>query len=170
MTTERQKQKWPFSFLFNSSSSMRRYILTAGLISLIPSLIVAVILAGLGVLNEETSPDFEGPTLFLLIGVIIVGPAVETLLMGPVLWVLSCVVKRRILLAVTSALIWAGLHSLVAPPWGLVVFWPFFVFSCSYITWRQRAWWRAVWVTSCIHAFQNFLPGLLVGLSSWAIS
>lgn len=165
MISEYQRQKWPISFLFSNRISMHRYILCAGLMSLIPSLIIAAVLATLGVLNEETGPDFTGPAVLLLLAVIVVGPAIETLLMGPVLWVLSHITKRQIWLAVTSALVWAGLHSLAAPPWGLVVFWSFFVFSCSYIAWRQRAWWRAIWVTACIHAFQNFLPALVMVFS-----
>lgn len=45
---------------------------------------------------------------------------------------------------------------------GLVVFWPFFVFSCSYLAWREKSWWHAVWVTFCIHAFQNVLPTIAI--------
>ena len=57
---------------------------------------------------------------------------------------------------------WAGLHSLASPGWGLVVCWPFFVFSCAYLSWRPRSWLHGVWVASCIHALQNLLPGLAI--------
>jgi hypothetical protein len=82
--------------------------------------------------------------------------------MSLILWVLSLVTKRTVLLAVISAFIWACLHSVAVPAWGLVVFWPFFVFSCSYLAWREKSWGRAVWVTFCIHVFQNVLPAIAI--------
>lgn len=153
---------WLLSMLFDNSTSMRRYVLRTGLISLVPSLIIVIALAQSGIMNEDTGPEFKGSPIELLIGIVIIGPPMETLLMGPVLWVLSRITKRQVRLAALSALVWAGLHSLSAPAWGLGVFWPFFVFSCSYLAWRRRAWWRAILVTSCVHAFQNTLPAIAV--------
>ena len=165
MTDENQQEPQPKrSFLFDTSISMRRYVLRMGLISVIPSMAIGIALGAAGLVNEETAPSFEGPPLLVLVSCWFIGPAIETLLMSFVLWVLSFFTKRMVLLAVISALIWAILHSLAASAWGLVVFWPFFIFSCSYLAWRQKAWWRAVWVTCCVHTFQNFLPGLLVVL------
>ena len=72
------------------------------------------------------------------------------------------ITRKKYILALLNALFWAILHSLMAPAWGLGVLWPFFIFSCAYLAWRQKSWWRAVWVVACIHAFQNALPGLAV--------
>ena len=151
---------WLLSVLFDNRISMRRYVLRTGLISLVPSLIIVIALAQSGIINEDTGSEFKGSPIELLITIVIVGPPIETLLMGSVLWVLSRITKRKVRLAALSALVWAGLHSLFAPAWGLGVFWPFFVFSCSYLAWRRRAWWRAILVTSCVHAFQNNLPAI----------
>ncbi|OHB74127.1 MAG: hypothetical protein A2Z25_19805 [Planctomycetes bacterium RBG_16_55_9] len=96
----------------------------------------------------------------MIVLIVVVGPPIETLLMGPVLHILSFVTKRSIPLAAMSAFVWACLHSIAAPAWGLGVIWPFFVFSCSYLAWRRRGWWRAIFVTSCVHAFQNLLPAI----------
>jgi len=123
-------------------------------------------MGAMGVVDEQTGPGFKGPVLVVLAFVWVIGPVLETLLMSFILWVLSFLTKRMVLLAVMSALIWAGLHSLAAPAWGLVVFWPFFIFSCSYLAWRQKAWWRAVWVTCCVHMFQNFLPGIVIAVAA----
>jgi hypothetical protein len=139
---------------------MWKYVLRTGLISLVPSLIIALILGLTGVITEETGPEFKGPAIGLLIGLVIVSPPLETLLMGGVLWILSFITKRQVRLAVISAFVWAGVHSLIAPAWGLGVIWPFFVFSCSYLSWRRRSLWRAILVTSCVHAFQNILPAI----------
>lgn len=161
-----QQQQPKQCLLFNTGISMRKYVLRMGLISLVPSLIISAVLYGMGFLSEETSPELEGPAVFVFIMIIAVGPAIETLLMSVVLWGLSFITKRTIALAVMSSFVWAGLHSLAWPPWGLAVLWPFFVFSCSYLAWRQKGWWRAIWVTFCIHVFQNLLPGLIFIFSS----
>jgi hypothetical protein len=160
MIAEERKQLWLFSLLFDNRVSMWKYVLRTGLISLVPSLIIVLIFGLTGVISQETGPKFEGPAVGLFIMMVIIGPPLETLLMGGVLRILSFATKRQVWLAVISAFLWAGLHSLMAPAWGVGVIWPFFVFSCSYLSWRRRSWWRAVLVTSCVHAFQNFLPSI----------
>jgi hypothetical protein len=149
------------ALLFDNQISMWKYVLRTGLISLVPSLIIAMILGLTGVITEETGPEFKGPAIGLLIGLVVISPPLETLLMGGVLWILSFITKRQVWLAVISAFVWAGVHSLIAPAWGLGVIWPFFVFSCTYLGWRRRSWWRAILVTSCVHAFQNILPAIV---------
>ena len=153
---------WLLRWLFDTRISMPRYILRAGLVSFLPSLALTFILAAGGILTEETGPTFECSPLILIVMIVLVGPPIETLLMGLVLRILSLITKRSIPLATMSAFVWACLHSIAAPAWGLGVIWPFFVFSCSYLAWRQRAWWRAVLVTSCVHAFQNLLPAIVL--------
>ena len=160
MTIEQKRRPRLISLLFDNQISMWKYILRTGLISLAPSLVIVLILGVTGVVTEETGPDFKGSALGLLFGLVIVSPLLETLLMGGGLWILSFITKRPIRLAVISAFIWAGVHSLIAPAWGLGVVWPFFVFSCSYLSWRRRSWWHAILVTSCVHAFQNILPAI----------
>jgi hypothetical protein len=152
---------WLLSVLFDNRISMRKYVLRAGLISFLPSMMIAVVLAAAGIMTEEGGPTFEGNPLFVLPMIVLIGPPIETLLMVPILWILSFFTKREVPLAAMSACVWAGLHSLLAPAWGLGVIWPFFVFSCSYLTWRRRAFWRAILVTSCVHSLQNLLPGII---------
>lgn len=159
---EQKRQPRLLSLLFDNQISMWKYVLRTGLISLVPSLIIVLILGLTGVVTEDTGPGFKGSALGLFIGLVIVSPLLETLLMGGGLWILSFITKRQVLLVVISAFFWAGVHSLIAPAWGLGVIWPFFVFSCSYLNWRRRSWWRAILVTSCVHAFQNILPSIAV--------
>ncbi|MHC4439586.1 MAG: hypothetical protein ACYS3S_19690, partial [Planctomycetota bacterium] len=133
-----KKQPRLIALLFDNKISIWKYILRTGLISLVPSLVIAVILGLSGVITEDTGPKFEGSGLYLLILLVIFGPLLETLLMSGGLWILSYITKRQVLLAIISAFIWAVLHSYYALPWGLVVIWPFFTFSCSYLAWRKR--------------------------------
>jgi hypothetical protein len=159
-TVEEKRQPWLLSLLFDNQIPMWKYILRTGLISLVPSLIIVLTLGLTGVISEETGPEFKGSAIGLFVTLVIIGPPIETLLMAGVLCLLSFITKQQIRLAAISAFVWAAVHSLIAPTWGLGVIWPFFVFSCSYLNWRRRSWWRAILVTSCVHAFQNFLPSI----------
>ncbi len=155
------RRGWLLSRLFDADISMPRYVLRAWPISFLPSIAIVIILTALGIMTEETGPGFEGDPFFILLMVVVIGPPMETLLMVPILWVLSFVSKRDVPLAAMSACVWAVFHSLLAPAWGLGVIWPFFVFSCSYLHWRRRSFWRAILVTSCIHSLQNLVPGIM---------
>jgi hypothetical protein len=158
-----QQREWAGPMFFNTDGSRTKYIIQMGAISLLPSMIIAGALYGLGAISETTSPSF--PPLrapVLLAAVVVIGPAVETLFMSLILWFLSLFVKGRIFLAILSAVIWALLHSLDTPVWGLGVIWPFFVFSCAYLAWRDVSWRDAFVVTWGIHAFQNVIPGLAI--------
>jgi hypothetical protein len=150
------------NFLFNTDKTMRQYILQMGLVSLIPSIIFLFLLSATGIINESTAPDFTGPPVMLYISMVLIGPVIETLIMSFSIWCLAFITSKKYILALLNAGVWAILHSLLAPARGLGVFWPFFGFSCAYLAWREKGWWRAIWVTACIHAFQNAIPGLAV--------
>jgi hypothetical protein len=130
-----------------------------GLTSLLPSLTLALLVFGIAAVfsdpSEEDRPQFRGTATTLFFSIVVFSPVVETLLMMPVLWALSHAAQKPMLLAILSAAVWAALHSLLAPAWGLVIAWPFYVFSRAYLAWRPYGWWKAVGVTACIHAFQN---------------
>lgn len=157
------------SFLFNTQVPVGKYIIRAGVLSLVPSLVISLVLAVVGVGNEETLPDFGqdqdfGP-MFLFVNVVVLAPVVETLLLGVGLRLISFVVSNLLGQALLSSVLWALLHSAAALAWGPVVLWPFFVFSCAYLAWRRVSWWHAMGVACGIHMFQNFLPGLLLVFS-----
>jgi hypothetical protein len=156
------KQNWLLSRLFDINTPIPKYVLLAGLISLIPSLVISITLNLLGIMNEETLPEFEGPVVLVAISFILIGPPIETFIMVSILKVLSFITKRTIRLAIMSAIVWAFMHSLAAWAWGLVVVWPFFVFSCSYLSWRKKSFWHAILITSGVHAFQNVLPAIAI--------
>jgi hypothetical protein len=155
------------SLLFNTQGRVWKYIVRAGLISLVPSLLVSFVVASVGLGNEENLPQFaeEVGAGALFVSLVIVTPAVETLLLGLGLWLLSFATRRPLRQALGSCVLWGVLHSLLAPAWGLVVAWPFFVFSCAYLAWRRRSWWHAAGVACGIHMFQNLLPGILVAVT-----
>lgn len=155
------------SVLFNTRKPTWKYVLLAGLIGLVPSLLISFIVVWVGLGNEETLPQFgqeTGPVV-LFVSVVIFSPVVETLALGFTLWLLAFLTRRPLSQAVVACVFWALLHSLVAPAWGVVVIWPFFVFSCVYLAWRRKSWWRAMVMTCGVHMFQNLLPGVLIAVT-----
>ena len=61
-----------------------------------------------------------------------------------------------------SAVGWAVAHSWFVPTWGLVIWWPFLIFSSLYVTWRERGWALGLAVPAAVHALNNSLPALLL--------
>ena len=148
---------------------MGQYVLRAGLISVIPSYAIGfalmTLLAMAGFEVEDLGPDFGdiSPTIFFIQAVLF-APFIESLLLALTIWVLSFLITRPVPLAVAAAAVWAVLHSLTAAVWGLVIAWPFFVFSCAYLAWRPVSWWKAIAAATAVHMFQNFWPSLLMFL------
>jgi len=158
----------PSLFFFNIRLAVWKYALVMAVISFVPSILLSFGLGAAGVMTEESGPELGGFDPVIDFAMIVwLSPVVETLLMGVILKALSFISRRRYVLAAMSCGVWAGLHSLFSPAWGLVVFWPFFVFSCSYLAWRRRSWRHAVCVTSLIHMLHNLLPGLAIAVKGF---
>ena len=151
-------------FLTDEPRPMWKYILWMAPIGFVPSVVLGALGASVGLVSDSTgldAKDFQGvPILGVVFLILIVSPVVETLLMSPILFLISRATKKKLTIAIVSALIWGVFHGLASPVWGLVVLWPFFVFSCAYLTWRPKSWVKAIWVTCCIHMLQNTLPAL----------
>lgn len=107
------------------------------------------------------TPDFalRGTTVFLLL--VLFAPLVETLIMAAVLSVLARFVSPTLAVLLSAAL-WGVAHSLQAAAWGLVIWWPFMIFSTLYMVWRERSVLAALGVVTATHALQNLLPALKV--------
>lgn len=130
-------------------------------VSFVPTMILSLVLAFSGVLTGGNAPEFEGPpAVVLFVGIFLVSPLLETLLMAAILRLLMWATNEPVQLALASAVVWAILHSLMTPIWGLVVAWPFFVFSLAYLAWRRISWTKAILVAAGIHALHNLLPAI----------
>ncbi|MDQ3079706.1 MAG: CPBP family glutamic-type intramembrane protease [Pseudomonadota bacterium] len=106
-------------------------------------------------------PDFpmRGPVAFLLLFAF--APFVETLIMAAILTVLARFISPTLAVLVSAAL-WGIAHSLQAAAWGLVIWWPFVIFSTLYMVWRERSVVAALAVATATHALQNLLPALQI--------
>lgn len=136
-----------------------RYVAIAWATAFLPSLLLS---AFAGYLLPEARPDFPkvnpGLLLFLLV---VFAPVVETLIMGTVLLLLERLFGfvPAILL---SALGWGIAHSLQAAAWGLVIWWPFLIFSTVFLVWRRRSLAAAFALPMVVHGLQNLGPALLL--------
>jgi hypothetical protein len=124
---------------------------------------VSIALAGIlhFILPNAQGPEFPvtGPLAIILL--VIVSPMVETLLMaGALALLLRFMPPRWAVLA--SAAGWGAAHSIAAPVWGLIIWWPFLIFSTLYVTWRQRSLGLALAAPMITHALQNLPSAIFI--------
>jgi hypothetical protein len=111
------------------------------------------------VTSEAAGPQFEATGLTLMLLLVVVSPVLETLLMIPPLLILERLAGPRAAI-VGNAILWGVLHSLAAPLWGLVVWWPFLILSAIFLAWRsERGLGTAILMTTAVHALQNAVVG-----------
>ncbi len=106
-------------------------------------------------------PDFpmRGVGAFLLLFAF--APLIETLIMAAVLSLFARFLSPTLAILLSAAL-WGMAHSLQAAAWGLVIWWPFVIFSTLYMVWRERSVWAALGIVTATHALQNLLPALMI--------
>lgn len=151
------------AILSDTSQGFMSYLWKATLISVLPALAVSAV--SVLVAPRAERPEFTGPLVVSVVGLLLISPWIETLAMWPILAILKKFTQKAVLLAVLSALTWAALHSLAQPVWGLIVVWSFFVLSASFLAWEQKSKTKAIAVTASIHMCQNLIPiALLVGI------
>ena len=140
-----------------------RAILVGWLVTTVPALLLSALVASL--LPQVPGPKLPvtGPaTLLLLVGF---APILETLIMAAILEIALLILPPRAAV-VASAVGWGVAHSLAAPAWGLVIWWPFLVFSTLYVTWRGEGRVKAIAIVAAVHALNNLGPALLLWSAS----
>lgn len=152
-------------FLFDNRQPGWAYVLKAWLLTLLPSVALGLLVSTLVQPGPGGLPGFDLPPWLLFAGLVLFAPSVETLLMlGPLLLLNRLVGPQTA--AIGSAALWGGLHSLSAPAWGLVAWWPFLVFSAILLFWRREGrLWRGAVLVFIIHAMQNAVPFTLMALT-----
>ena len=120
----------------------------------------------LSALVNFAMPAAEAPAISVatprLIFMLVLGaPLIETLIMLVPLLVLARLFGAMPA-AVLSAIGWGIAHSLAAPIWGLVVWWPFLIFSIALMVWRRRSLVAGYFIVSAVHALQNGFAAMLL--------
>lgn len=153
----------PLAFLPELLFRSDRPLLTLPLawaLSLAGSLLLGMAIAYIAP-GAET-PDLGGaPALVVLVGVALLAPLIESLIMGGVLDLLLRWMRAWQAVLVSAAG-WGVAHSLSTPSWGLVIWWPFLIFSTIFVTWRPRGFWVAVLAAALVHGLQNLLPAIAI--------
>ena len=140
-------------------------LLAAWMTALLPSLVIAAIIAAAA--PDAQQPEFGGGGVSLFLMMVLFAPIVETLIMAAVLSLLLRVLPPTAAV-LASAAAWGVAHSLAAPVWGLVIWWPFLVFSTLFITWRERSWLAGAGMAAAAHGLQNSIPAgaILLGVTT----
>lgn len=146
--------------IFNTDQTQVVYIIKAGLIAFVPAIILSYMVNI--TFPNATQPDLGDGFIIMFIGVVLFSPLLETLLMWPIVFVLGLMKRSTWITAILSALLWACLHSLSAPIWGITTFWTFVVFSIAFIEWRKISFSKAYWTTCFIHMFVNLIAFVLI--------
>ena len=134
-------------------------ILVGWPLALLPSLALSFLANAL--LPQVAGPSFNGQGLGMFALLVLFSPILETLIMAGVLSVLLRLVSPTTAI-LASSFGWGIAHSLAAPSWGLVIWWPFLVFSTLFTVWRDRSLWLALAIPAAVHMLQNVGPALLV--------
>jgi hypothetical protein len=138
--------------------------------TLVPSIALAVAVHAaftvLGLSTDKAGPelsDFGGVTRAQAFAVVVLfAPMIETMLLSAGIRLISFVTTRPIVIATVSAVAWGCLHFVEFRIQGIVVIWPFFIFSSAYLAWRPVGWRQAYVVAMTLHMLQNLVPGLLL--------
>ena len=122
-----------------------------GWLTAFPASIILAIL-GAVVMPQAQQPEFNVSGGLAMFALVVFSPVLEILLrlFSPTIAILI------------SAVGWGIAHSTVAPMWGIVIWWPFLIFSTLFVTWRSRSLWAAFQIPMCVHALQNLIPAALI--------
>ena len=136
-----------------------RAILVGWLATTIPALLLSMLVSSL--LPQAAGPTFPVNGLSTLLLLVMFAPFIETLIMAAALEILLLVLPPRFAV-IASSLGWGIAHSLAAAAWGLVIWWPFLIFSTLYVTWRGQGRVVAIGIVFAVHALNNLGPALLL--------
>lgn len=100
--------------------------------------------------------------MLTVVSLSILSPLVETLILaGTTSLLLRWMAPKSAVLL--SSFGWALAHSYQAPIWGLVIWWPFIIFTTLYVVWKQRSLAWGLLMPFAVHALQNLLPAIAIG-------
>ena len=167
LATLPESARWraPLTYLPSALLQPRRPLLAvavAWLLAFPISIVLAVVARTL--LPEAAAPEFKVEGALALFLLVVFAPFVETLIMGALLLLLVRIAGPT-LAVIVSAIGWGAAHSAMAPIWGLIIWWPFLIFSTLFVSWRQRSLIMAFLMPTLAHALQNSVPALLIAFS-----
>ncbi len=137
-----------------------RAILVGWALTTIPALMLSVLVATL--LPQAGAPAFGTVNFDLFVRIVLMAPFIETLIMAAAIELLLLIRVPPALAIAISSVGWGIAHSLIAVTWGLVIWWPFLIFSTLYAVWRGQGWVLAIAIVFAVHALNNLGPALIL--------
>ena len=156
--TWNQPLTWLPKALLDPTSALRS--IAVGWLMAFPASILLAALIHL-IAPDAKTPEFPITGLPAIGLIVLFSPIVETLIMGSVLLLLLKFLSPT-RAVIVSAIGWGMVHSIAAPIWGLIIWWPFLIFSTLFVAWRNRSLLLAFAMPATVHGLQNLLPALLV--------
>ena len=138
-------------------------IVTGWACAFFPSIALSWLTAEL--MPQVARPEFNVGGATALFMLVLFAPVTETLIMAGLLVALLRFFTQPVAILLSAAA-WGVAHSLAAPAWGLVIWWPFLIFSTLFVVWRQRGFFAGVGVAAATHALQNLGPAILVATAN----
>ncbi len=155
----------PISYFPKALLEPRRPLLAlavAWAVAFVPTLALGAMVSAF--VPKSAFPFFPSANWNLFWLIVVAAPLVETLIMAAALMLLRLFLSPTAAVLV-SAVGWGIAHSSAAPAWGLVIWWPFLVFSTLFLTWRSRSTTVAIGMAAAAHGAHNLLPALLLVLN-----
>ena len=136
-----------------------RAIVVGWLVVAIPALALAALVGWL--FPDVPSPKLPTEGMIAFVALVIISPLVETLIMAAVIEI-GLLALPPLPVVLLSSIGWGIAHSLSAPTWGMVIWWPFLIFSTLYVTWRGEGRVKAIAIVATVHALNNLIPAVIL--------
>lgn len=126
------------------------------------ALIASILSAFLPKLDKPDFGFFVGKGWFTVFALAVATPLVETLILAATSSLLLRFVRAEYAI-ILSSLGWGIAHSYQAPVWGLVIFWPFIIFTTLYVVWKQRSVMAGILMAWAAHFLHNLFSSVVIG-------
>ena len=156
-------------FITDPEQGFFKYLVKSYLLAFIPVQVLALFISFMNI-DGSNSDDYlldqSEQILEIVAGFVFIAPIIETILMALFITTISLIIKNVYTVSFITALIAGLIHSLFIPFWGIHTFWPFFIFSMAFLTWRKISFIKGFLMANAIHLLYNIVPTIAIILDT----
>ena len=156
-------------FITDPEQGVLKYLVKSYLLAFIPAQVLALFISFMNI-DGSNSDDYlldqSEQILEIVAGFVFIAPIIETILMALFITAISLIIKNVYTVSFITALIAGLIHSLFIPFWGIHTFWPFFIFSMAFLTWRRISFIKGFLMANAIHLLYNIVPTIAIILDT----
>ena len=156
-------------FITDPEQGVFKYLVKSYLLAFIPVQVLALFISFMNI-DGSNSDDYlldqSEQILEIVAGFVFIAPIIETILMALFITAISLIIKNVYTVSFITALIAGLIHSLFIPFWGIHTFWPFFIFSMAFLTWRRISFIKGFLMANAIHLLYNIVPTIAIILDT----